>query len=212
MVLVKNYLSRKDDYDFSYGNLKKKEYEFSKYDIERHLDNSSPKNLFDVLIYINMVDILWYYADKPEHLNYYTKILKLLEELKEGNLNSEFVSTYGKETFDRFYYQNFIRFNNYIADIYQEMDLNKQVISDSKKVIEFLLSVETEYYDTNRVNIDLASQYSYMATSKWNIKPYGKKLGYCEDLEKALAYQLKSSYQSEYMIKYHTSDLQKNCN
>jgi len=212
LVLVKNYLSRKDDYDFSYGNLKKKEYEFSKYDIERHLDNSSPKNLFDVLIYINMVDILWYYADKPEHLNYYTKILKLLEELKEGNLNSEFVSTYGKETFDRFYYQNFIRFNNYIADIYQEMDLNKQVISDSKKVIEFLLSVETEYYDTNRVNIDLASQYSYMATSKWNIKPYGKKLGYCEDLEKALAYQLKSSYQSEYMIKYHTSDLQKNCN
>ena len=39
------------------NHLKKKEYEFSKYDIERHLDNCSPKNLFDVLIYINMVDI-----------------------------------------------------------------------------------------------------------------------------------------------------------
>lgn len=210
LVLVKNYLSIGED--FRYRKLKKKEYEFSKYDIESYLYNSSPKNLLDALIYINMVDILYPYDVKPESLNFYTKRLKLLEELKEGNLNSEFVSTYGKETFDRFYYQNFILFNSDIADVYQELGLNKQVISDTKKVIEFLLSVETEYYDTNRVNIDLSSQYSYMATSKWNIKPYGKKLGYCEDVEKALAYQLKSSYQSEYMIKHHTSELQKNCN
>lgn len=57
-----------------------------------------------------------------------------------------------------------------------------------KEIIEFLLSVETEYYDTNQVNLDLSFQYFYMASSKWNIKPYGKKLGYCEDKEKALAY------------------------
>ena len=213
LVLVKNYLSRMDKWRLILSEkVKEKEYEFSKYDIYRHLDNSSPKNLLDVLIYINMVDELCFYGVKPEQLNYYTKILKLLEELKEGNLNSEFVLTYGKETFERFYYQNFVSFNSYIADVNQKLGLNKLVIADTKKVIEFLLSIETKYYDNNQINLDLSSQYYYMASSKWNIKPYGNKFGYCEDIEKALAYELKSSYQSEFSINHITSLLKKDCN
>ena len=59
-------------------------------------------------------------------------------------------------------------------------------------------------------NGNLSNAYDFIRRAKWNIKPYGKKLGYCDDLENALNYAIKSGLKFD--IKYLNEQFLSHCN
>ena len=198
------------------GQLKKKEIRFEEFEINRYLSLTTPETLQDILIYIEIVHQLDSYSFernkikfKRGHLKYYSKAIELLEKIKTSNLKSQFISIYGRKDFDLYFYQNFVSYTTTIADIKQDMKLNKQVVNDLDKAINILLSLDSNSYED--FNKDIASLYDYISTSKWNIKPYGPKLGYCDDLEKSLMYYLKDNPNSVW-IEAINEMIQKDCN
>ena len=196
-------------------NLKKKEIRFDEFEISRYLSLTKPETLQDILIYIEIVHQLDSYSFernkikfKRGHLKYYSKAIELLEKIKTSNLKNEFISIYGRKDFDLYFYQNFISYTETIADIKQNMKLNKQVVNDLDKALNILLSLDSDSYEG--INEGIGSLYYYTAISKWNIKPYGAKLGYCDDLEKSLMYYMKDNPNS-FWINEINKDIQENC-
>ena len=59
-----------------------------------------------------------------------------------------------------------------------------------EKTISFLLKNIHENDTHHYANI--SDFYDFIRRAKWNIKPFGKKLGYCNDLESALNYSIKA--------------------
>lgn len=212
ILLIKSYLNTQREL----GKLKKSEIALDEFEISSYLSSTKPKTLQDILIYIELVHHLKSFSfDGTEilyerrHLSYYTKAIELLNDIKNSNLKSEFISIYGRKDFDLYFYQNFVNYTTTIADIKQFMNLNKQVVYDLDEALTFLLSLDSNSYED--FNKDIASLYRYISISKWNIKPYGPKLGYCDDLEKSLMYYLKDNPNSVW-IDAINEKIQKDCN
>ena len=189
IILIKAFINKMDIYK---PDEEKVGLESQKNNMEMVLNYNEPKNLREYLTFLEMSNLLFSNHNPYElySLKYIEKSLDILEKLKYSKFKNELEEIYGKKEWDIFYYENYTFFNFKKATIKENFKLNKQVIEDMEKTISFLLKNIHENDTHHYANI--SDFYDFIRRAKWNIKPFGKKLGYCNDLESALNYSIKA--------------------